>query len=69
MIRIKFVQVPEQKTLFEYDMRDVIFPSATSIHQKSRVLDLSVYTLFPLHWMSKTDQNKKQLKKAMILNT
>ena len=47
-MRIKFVQVPEQKTLFEYYMRDVIFPSTTSIHQKSGVLDLSVYTLFPL---------------------
>ena len=29
MIRMKFVQVPEQKTLFQYYVRDVVFPSAT----------------------------------------
>ena len=29
MIRIKFVQVPEQKTLFQSYVRDVAFPSAT----------------------------------------
>lgn len=36
MIRIKFVQVPEQKTLFQSYVRDVVFPSATRIHQKIR---------------------------------
>ena len=29
MIRMKFVQVPEQKTLCQYYVRDVVFPSAT----------------------------------------
>ena len=57
MIRIIFVQVPEQKTLFQYYIRDVIFPSTTSIHKKLGFLDLSVYTLFPVYWMSKRTSN------------
>ena len=66
MIRIIFVQVPEQKTLFQYYIRDVIFPSTTSIHKKNRIPgSFSLYIVSCIL----DEQKNKQLKKTMILNT